>query len=490
MTQIRRLIFTLLLWSIPVLALSSGSSFGIIWSPPQSYPEIKKELGIFQDNGIQHLIIEGVVDYGIMDFISRYDFEITILTTDKFLSREMLSQKKEFLETQLLDYQFYYSGFSDVTSISSFSFSDIYSETSHSFYSYLLVKVITRRFKLSIISRNLFPDTFLADSLRLILYHDSQSDDANLTSSSYHSLIYTFDRFSIRDFQHIVQSAGNRPIYLKSEDYFRELEDSTSKLQRAIIAFSKDSQFLFDLPKESDESQQSMNGIIILFWVFVGLFAVHFSFEPNYRKSISRYFFAHSFFTDDILNKRIRFGTSLFLVMFNQALLFALVKYTVLNHILNDLALEEISYHYPFLIVGAESILGYVLFNAMIYLCFELFTFLWLFVAIKPIKHYYQVLTLLLWPQHLNFLCAAIIITFEAAGYSQMVSLIAFAIYIMVIILSFPIAAHDSIKQFGGSGTYYQYLTYYPYIILLILLFFWLLPSSGFYSVLDLILTL
>ncbi len=219
--------------------------------------------------------------------------------------------------------------------------------------------------------------------------------------------------------------------------------------------------------------------ILLLIWLII---AIHYGFEPNYRKSLFRYFGYHRFFIGDIVQRVLRFTHSNVLILVIQALIGSLFIYSCLHFFTTGTGFRAIGAHYP-LLGFSEGLNLRLLSLAFIgVLVFNLAGSLWIYVSSPDFSQYGQVLTLYLWPQHLNLLVISLLITFTATYQSPYLVYICGILYVLVLLSSFIVAGTD-IYNHSSKKIFFLFKTIFPYLALVIFILSWIIGNTGIVAV-------
>src|SRR5690606_20749880 len=126
---------------------------------------------------------------------------------------------------------------------------------------------------------------------------------------------------NIKSFQLILSRTSpvsDQPIFLEW-DWVVYNKNSSDLIETVILAFATDPDALFANPRDKKEVA-TPNWLILVLLVIWGLFGVHYSFMPTYRKSLIRFFDNHKFFINDVMGRYIRVGKSSTFLFFHQGL--------------------------------------------------------------------------------------------------------------------------------------------------------------------------
>lgn len=198
------------------------------------------------------------------------------------------------------------------------------------------------------------------------------------------------------------------------------------------------------LPALQPESPPLRADVIILLLLWLS-FSVHFRFNPNYTRTVIRFFASYSFMVEDILRRHIIMGTSTVIMFLQVMLLWGLVFYSTFNGLLGPGGFEALTYHLPF-IFGSWSI--FILAVAAGGL-FNFTSLIWLVSSCFRQDIFSQAATLFLWPMHLGFAIATILVSLSVILPGSMIIAFLFGFFLLLNLASFYLAA----SAFGREPT-------------------------------------
>lgn len=486
-------LFAFLITLFPADSLYSQSSlsYGIKWDVPDEESRAKKELTLFQQTGITHLMVEGIVPYNLMDIISAFDFDITVQLPYIYIIEDEFRDHYLTIAEDYKDYSIYYDEFSDVTALSLFYVADLSNEN---LYNLLpeLAKIYPTRFDLTYVQIPALNSSAIASDDKIspvwltIAPRDMKHEHV---SDSKRFILFEDEEYSYSHLSRFIEQTDGGLIYL-TDAYFWSGLEAELPVDSVISATIQDANKLFDRTSEKKENEYP--NLIIFSLVFtILIFGVHYGFEPNYRKSLSRYFGAHIFFVDDIGERRIRLGTSLLLVMLVQALLFAIAKTFFLQYTLTPLQHEILTSHLPWLTFASTTFFGSLILNGVVMLLFMLICGLWIYLAFPTLQQIYQSFLLFLWPLHLTIPVVFLYVISVLTNVSEFLSASLIVLYLIIVFGSFILTFFDMIRIEKKTSLPVIYLTtFIPYLIILSVVLLYLFPSFYIYDLIGMIFSL
>ena len=289
-------------------------------------------------------------------------------------------------------------------------------------------------------------------------------------SSDYYNLRHLQSLFqTVRDDSDIV-------LYLNGK-WLQNTLNNHPNFKSVITAYATEPNAVFSNPPVGRPPVSPGYTIIVLIIIWL-ITAIHYGFEPNYRKSMIRYFGNHRFFIDDIQERVLRFANSNIIVMLIQALTGALFLITFFHFFISDSGFRAITAHYPDLDFLGGSDVQLFFIGFMTILTFNLVGSLWIFISCPDFPQYNQVLTLFLWPQHLNLLLLSLLVTLTTAYQSPFVIYLCGILYIIVLLSSFLAASADVYLYTQNKG-FFLIKTVLPYLVMVIITLVWLIGYTG-----------
>ncbi|TNE72999.1 hypothetical protein EP331_05745 [bacterium] len=460
--------------------------FGVLWDVPTDAIEAKKDISYFQKNGYQELMINGIVPVDVMDLINRYDFVVHINLGHSFLTNTILHNQKDAIEAELYDFYYYYRTYDCIQSYGIFTYGSVFDESFANG-----IQVLKNRIA-STVKQPLYyihqPDS--TDLLHTFNFDRYLNYSPKITYSSselteFEGLIYSgnAELFTSRVFQDMVYQSNGKTIFIPSSIVFDEQKQEM--LNTWILAFLKDTKSLLELDPLKTE-QNHPDYLVFLFWCCVVIFGSHYSFEPNYRKSVSRYFLAHPFFSADIMDNRVRISFSTILAGFVQMILAGMMTLLFFDHILSPLGQQAFVHEFSYFDYFSGSKFGIFIAGMVQYALFMSVQIFWLYFTIKDFKSIFQPATLLFWPQLINLFISIIVVNAFFNQVSGFWILIFSMMYLFMVLFSFFFALNDVMKSGRKTTTKDLLKTAVPYFIILIYSFTFYFSNIGFYDMLEL----
>lgn len=274
---------------------------------------------------------------------------------------------------------------------------------------------------------------------------------------------------------------GYTVFLMDSAHLERYLDDDFSGLAEVISGFRSSANPAIPLPP-AERSPQTVNfGIMVLIALWFS-FAVHFRFNPNYNRTVGRFFFNHSFLVEDILRRHILLSGSIFVVFVQLVVMWGLFTLSFTQAFLGDAGMKALRYWIPF--AGNQAalfVLGLIagaLLNGL----------LWVWLTLSCFRRNAASMagTLLFWPMHLGFFLLLALLTMQGAGAGSIPVLIAGLAFLAVQFGSFYVAAAAFGRQPSLKPGVHYAVTVLLYTLLLGGLLTYFLKFSSLYGVFQL----
>lgn len=465
----------------------SSSQIGIVWNPPNELSVAQSELNLFKKSGVKYLILEKQVRPAILDILKTYSFKLYISIPNRFLSTSDLHDHSHDIIKKCRNYIQYYDHFTHVSAYGLFEYGQLNSSYFvHQFNSVIdSLRSSTRRpfYYLTLNTLKSPPETGFNFYISVVK-NDFSGKFSNKTPAR--AILYApgiNDHFNLKNLESVFHQAGNANesiVFFKSDWLFHWYTQHI-QIFKYISGLSSNPNTIFSTPPPQPTKPKA-HWIVALLLLIWGTIAVRYGFEPNYRKSIQRYFNNHVFFVNDIIERHDRLTTSNFIVILVQSILGGMFLYSITKYLFSDTGFESLVHHYPFLGFLNGSILSLLFIGFIITLLYNLISIAWLYFGSAGITHISQAVTLHMWTQHLNVVIFSIILTLIMAGSSTILIYFLSILFVLVVLMSFYITVFDTIKF--NEAPFYQHLyTTIPHFLLTVAVIVWLLVGTNLVNI-------
>lgn len=470
-------------------AEDKNAQFGVVWSIPNDPITARKELILFQKIGFTDLLVKQLPSTEYLDLIEQFDFGVSISLPNQFLTTTSIQDEFPRLIDQIYDYSYYLNNYKKIKKLGIFDNGQIYSKSFAKALDSLIHQVNPKPFDF-FFTHPFTRENQCFSSIEWYVYFDKYdltrtklTPCADSSVASFIIDIHSFHDWSNRVLQSSVSLAKGKPIYIPSNIVLNPAFDSLYANQ--ITDFIKYPGHLITM-KSEPILEEHPDYLVMIFWLCVIVFGFHFSIDPNFRKSISRYFFAHSFFAGDIMENRVRFSTSTIIASLTQAVLSGMLSILLFSYILNSKSVEAVQWYYPYLSHWTSSLILLFLFGFTHHLAIILIQVVWLYFSFEEFKSIFQPATLIIWPQVINFFLSIVIVNSYFNSINGYFIGAMIGLYIAVIFGTYFLACRD-IFNGGRKVTRMDHLkTTIPYSIGLIVSVMFYLWGNGFFDVVNL----
>ena len=201
----------------------------------------------------------------------------------------------------------------------------------------------------------------------------------------------------------------------------------------------------FPIP-HTPENSPAIHWNVVFLFLILGSILLHMRFQPVYIQALPRYFFNHSFFLVDVIEHRIRNLFPGVLILLQHSVVTGIILYLTANSLFNERSLSALAHHFPAVFWTSNPYVSLFLAGFIISLVMQIISILWLHLPNKSLHFFNQTLNLYVWPLHINFLVATILIVFHNQSPGQTLIYFLLASYLIVWFMSFNVAAYDAAK--------------------------------------------
>jgi len=267
------------------------------------------------------------------------------------------------------------------------------------------------------------------------------------------------------------------PIFVSSLWLFPILEKYPDFAQ-TVRLYNSDSEFVFPVPRETYDIVSTNSLIVLLLILIWCILAVNYHMSPVFRKSSMRYFLAHVFFVEDVMDRHIRsVGASLTILVVN-TLLAGITVYCVTKVSFSTLGLEAVIFYYPKIILLQPPMLSLFLWGFVLAGVLTATSITWIKFSNKAIRSFRQVLNLYTWPLQINFILATVMVTLLMAGHYPAITLLLAILFAAVHISAFIVTVFDTAKYLGSHRALFLFGSIGIYLLIWMGLGYWLLVSN------------
>jgi hypothetical protein len=375
---------------------------GLIWEVPDSINVIQSELQQIDQAGFNHILIIGQPDEELLRMLRNYEMRIILQVPEYYLTRYQINHRGTELRTLYEQTWNLVRDYPYLTGLSLFSEGEVYRPEFMESISELVPNGAKENLLL-FSSTFQVPQGYFYPINRMGLCYDPEcvNDPVNLQSAQPVILYLDTDLKPglFRWFQ-LFKSKGTSHIYVPFREMINE-EGNLTQAGQLYDILKKDPGFL--VPGDPVDSDNTERGLSVM-WAMILLFtwAIHYSFDPTYRKSIQRFFQSNRIFVEDLVKKRSRMIFSNYMSVLYVAILFGITSLAVAEYAINDTSIQLLQFFIPFL--NEHNIYRISFFGGMLVGLSQLIIMIpWGAYVNRSKCHIANFSTIALWPNHILF---------------------------------------------------------------------------------------
>jgi len=277
-------------------------------------------------------------------------------------------------------------------------------------------------------------------------------------------------------------------LIIPADWYFNQIAQNPD-LELIVSSYRNSEIIPFPIPHRA-ESPPVMNWNVIFLFVIFGSIIIHARLQPAYLPSLSRYFFNHSFYLQDVLEHRIRNIIPGLVILLQHALSTGVIFYLSAEMLFNRIGLEVLNHNFSSVLWTGNPYLSLFIFGFTFAFTLQAISVFWLHLPNKSLQYLSQTLNLYTWPLHINFLVVAIYIVIYGNDPGDALIAYLLAAYLFVWFMSFNIAALDASKYLEKLNLVYLTVTVGLHILLFASLFWAAFNFPAIYEPVQMALTL
>lgn len=465
--------------------------FGVKWQPPEDSAQIVEQLFYFQQLGITHLQIEGIHNMQTMDMIDAFDFDVQVQVPNHYPTvADLESQPGNYLTT-ILDHIIYYKSYDCVNGFGLYRLG----QSNKAQFSELLNPLMDEIRNHT--ERNLWATTTFSESeqayraLDALTYQFADStivtDHLPPNTGALYYRPYPIDRFNLHHFQRILQktrSVKSLPLYLNYQWLLINIQKD-NRLESVLQDFARDEDTVY--PVDTASAPPVNPNWIVLFLIFLwGSFSVHYGFVPTYRKSVSRYFFNHNFFVNDIIQRRIRSPFPGYIIIIQHAFVAGMIAYILMQYTFADVGYDALIHHYPWIAYLGNSSMAFFAKAFAVTMILQVLFMVWIYLLNKDFHHFTQIVLLYAWPLQLNFITISLMVALILSGTNMVLVHICAALYVVIWISGYLLTVSDMAIYTRRSRLLFITLTGGLLMVLVLWSISWIYSQTNFVDVVQL----
>lgn len=471
------LIFVLLLSSSKVQA---QTSLGVIIDGSEQTALNAREFEFFEELGVSHIEVVRPSNSQLLDVLRDYDFTIYVNLGYRFLTLDELTENKtQLIESysSLLDELQVYT---NIYSIGLLENSQMHNAEFEANFKEILGELQEQTNLTFYYTQNGL--RFYFENTEQIIGQTFQDEDFELND------LHSFDN----KYSELVSLANFEQILFVHSDWLFQAIEEYPPFRESLTIYHATGNWVFPNPQTDPKSQSiSFHWIIIVLLFLWVLLAAQVKYLPYTRPMILRYFFAHRFYVDDIIQYRERNAVAGLSLIFSHALFGGIVFYVLGNILLSQNGLQALYHHYPILSAFGDRYMSLFFTGSICVLGLELLALLWLHLPAKNLQSISQTINLYSGIFFINYLLITLAVTLfiQETNYSNFLLTLCI-IYFIIWYASFNITAINISKNMGGNRFIYLTLTIGLHTVISAVFLFLILSTDSLMEILHLSISL
>ncbi|MGM0588212.1 MAG: hypothetical protein ACQETE_07365 [Bacteroidota bacterium] len=466
---------------------------GVSWSPPADQETALQQLYVYQQAGITDIELDREISPSLFPILSEFDFRIHYRIDQPYWRAMDINQRIDNLHRQLNNVREHFADRLPLSTINILQHGAFQDTAFVRKWHHEANPSLTNQYGVDLIvqSNNMTKlDTTCFSGYRLTVLGE-KIPDLNPDGSLPFRGAYLPSHIGSRQLKALWEATADsnqalNPIFFPS-DWLNKIIAQNPDYTNVFRALSEQASLPFptlNQLKDAPANQHNWSVLILtLLWLTI---AIHYGFVPTYRRTISRYFFHHSFFVNDIMYRRYRAPYPAVTLIIQHALFVGLMLYTLHVRVWNSLSLDILESHWSWLTLLGPAPIGRFFITAVIIIALSFLLISWLYLSNRDLNHFSQPLMLFSWPLHTNFITVSVMVTSVMAGAGSLWIYSWVLITIVVALLAFFIAAIDlfqytrKLPLIFGLASVGLYLSLITFGLILIL------SSSSFWQTIEL----
>lgn len=468
---------------------SLAQKIGVEWQPPSSNEEALKELDQFAKIGTDVLIINAELEDTLWQKIDslelstygnlpvNYPTVATFANPDSTLMNKISTRLNQFI------------GQKSVESIGVFDLGQVQNSAFKSALQPIIQQIDSATLA-SLYYTSLRAAPAPVDSLfdfKLLRVKYPETLMAKDTSENIGGYIYDSQNKLLSPVKKLLEKAhaDSLPVFFNSK-WLTKMINEHPDFAQALLHYSTNNELVFPLPKEAQKEMSNHNMIVALMLLILSVFVLNYHYSPIYKKTLSRYFLAHKFLVDDIMNRHVRTITPALVILFQHILATGITAYCLGNVFISEAGWQAIQYHYPQFFISQDPLITILIWSSLLSLLTSTISILWVRLINKKVTHFSQAVLLYSWPLQVNLVITFLIVTLTVSGFSSGLMYILGGIFIIIFLGSFIITVVDTSGYLTSRKVEFLLASIGIYTTVFAVLSIWFFSSSFLLDVLSL----
>lgn len=478
---------------VPLQRVSAQNELGIVWNVPHSNSTALRELHEFRKLGVGYLIINKLIPKQISDTLADSNFRVFVSTPIIFpTSRDITRYAAQYYQVYR-DYIHYYNSLSTFSAFGLFENGDITDKRFRDEMNILAEKIheITQKpiYYIQTANSAIKNDTTFDFCIQIIVPDNNSSNLTLGTFKESRGIYFKTKDSNYFNSQQILYLLTQTRLHKTSPLFFNgnwltNVLKSHPEMARVLTDYVRGLPVLLST-RPTRHFNVSKSILVIFLLIMWGLMAVHYAFEPNYRKSLVRFFTTHKFFVDDVMEHLSRLSNSNRIVLMGQAFIGGMFFYTMGQAAFSSIGYHALISHYPLLGFIDKNMISLFFLGVVGVLLYNLICIVWIYFGISEVKFPGQAITVYIWSQHMNFILITLMIAILLSTGSTIIIYVLGIMFILVILISFYLSVLDTARYCKKS--YFEHLkTTIPHLIIMLTILIWLFSQTQIIDVIRL----
>jgi hypothetical protein len=375
---------------------------GLIWEIPESMDLVRSDLEMMDQAGYNHLVAIGQPNDELVQLLRNYEMRVLFQLPEFYLTRNSIDHRKAQLRTLydqswaiVRDYPF-------LSGLSLFMEGEVYRKEFLEMVS-TLKPGEAKESLLFFGSAFPVPTRYAFPAKRMGLCHDVECVNNEVNAESKQALLLYSDvdlELILFHWFELFKSSGDAYLYVPLGEIIDE-DGNLTQAGKLYDVLKKDPGFL--VPNDRQQNNDADVGLAAMWLIIVlMIWAIHYSFDPTYRKSIQRFFQSNRIFIEDLVNKRSRMFFSNYISLAYICVLFGIAILAVSEYMIDETGIQLIRHFIPFITDDNYLIFGFWM-GFLLAFIFFLVLIPWGAYVNRSKCHITNFATITLWPNFTLF---------------------------------------------------------------------------------------
>ncbi len=438
------------------LPVNAQRSIGILWNAPSSQVKAARQLHYFSNEGFSYLLIDETLNPQVWKLISGLGFKVYTALPIHFPIAETFSKADSSFYHNMRQRVADYESQPSVRAVGLFSFGHVKSSKFREEATGFIHRIVPAS------SGELFYRTAAEQRSSIDSLFDfkirSFSGLGAVNNPKVQAFVYQppdgqrWNLAAVKQFMEATSHSPESPVFFGA-DWLNTMNHKYPHFAETLSHYAAASSAVFPLPRSSKRASlnNNINVIVISLLIAWILFGIAYRYDPLHQKSFSRFFGAHSFYVDDVMNHEIRTLFSGISILLQHALSGGIVLYCIFETAFSNLGQQALFWHIPALSIFGTGESGIFLLGLIVILVIEVVSILILLLTNKLTSHLSQAVNIYCWPLQLNLFTSTLAFIFFLSWGQPIAIYVTGIIYLLIFFGSFVISSKDIAQYLHGG---------------------------------------